>query len=233
MARIYLVRHGQASLMSDDYDQLSPLGVAQSRQLGAWWAERGESISIAVSGTLKRQVDTASECLARLARAPVLSTDPGFDEYGHDELFGNASADMQSHADAMAEARRSENPRKAYQALISAAFEQWIGGRDDTRRRRSWVQFRAETVDALRRVAARCGPGENAMVVSSGGVITAILQALLGLPDQQAAGLHWMIYNASITRLFCSGADRITLSGFNEIGHLEAGAPQAALVTYR
>ena len=31
MGRLYIVRHGQASLLSDDYDRLSPLGAAQAR----------------------------------------------------------------------------------------------------------------------------------------------------------------------------------------------------------
>jgi phosphohistidine phosphatase SixA len=34
MARIYLVRHGQASLLEDDYDRLSPLGETQARHVG-------------------------------------------------------------------------------------------------------------------------------------------------------------------------------------------------------
>jgi broad specificity phosphatase PhoE len=231
MARIHLIRHAQASLMSDDYDQLSPLGITQSRALGAWFAARGEAVSVAVAGTLKRQSHTASECLAQLAAPPALQTDAGFDEYGHDELFGAAQPGMQSHADAMTRARASDNPRRAYQALISAAFVQWVSGADDSRRRRSWATFRREAVTALERVAGQCGRGQDALIVSSGGVIAAICQHLLGLPDDRVAALHWVVYNASVTRLLCN-AEQITLSGFNSVAHLEA-APGDGLVTYR
>ncbi len=232
MARIYLIRHAQASLMSDDYDRLSPLGVTQSRELGAWFSARGERISVAVAGRLKRQSHTAAECLAQLAAPPTLQTDTDFDEYGHDELFGAALPGMQSHAQAVAHARASDNPRKAYQALISNAFEQWVSAQDDSQRRRSWARFRSDAVAALERVALQCGRGQNAMVVSSGGVIAALCQHLLGLPDDRVAALHWVVYNASVTRLLCSG-NQITLSGFNSIAHLEAAAPDDSLVTYR
>ena len=37
MSRIVLVRHGQASFWAAEYDQLSPLGIEQSRLLGEHW----------------------------------------------------------------------------------------------------------------------------------------------------------------------------------------------------
>ena len=59
MGKILLVRHGQASLLSADYDQLSPLGAEQARLLGRWWAARGDAVHQVWSGSLKRQRDTA------------------------------------------------------------------------------------------------------------------------------------------------------------------------------
>ena len=38
MSRLFVIRHGQASFLADDYDQLSPLGEEQGRALGAYWA---------------------------------------------------------------------------------------------------------------------------------------------------------------------------------------------------
>ncbi|VAV98863.1 hypothetical protein MNBD_ALPHA02-2245, partial [hydrothermal vent metagenome] len=40
MAEIYLIRHGQASFHSDNYDKLSDLGRLQSRYLGQYFTER-------------------------------------------------------------------------------------------------------------------------------------------------------------------------------------------------
>ena len=44
MSRLFLVRHGQASFLSDDYDRLSPLGLEQSRRLGQHWLQAGIEI---------------------------------------------------------------------------------------------------------------------------------------------------------------------------------------------
>ncbi|MFQ5527850.1 MAG: hypothetical protein ACE5GX_16530 [Thermoanaerobaculia bacterium] len=41
MSRVLLVRHGQASAGSADYDRLSELGERQSRLLGRHWAGHG------------------------------------------------------------------------------------------------------------------------------------------------------------------------------------------------
>jgi broad specificity phosphatase PhoE len=39
MAELYLVRHGQASFGTDNYDELSPTGYTQSRWLGEHFAQ--------------------------------------------------------------------------------------------------------------------------------------------------------------------------------------------------
>ena len=41
MSELLVVRHGQASLFSDDYDVLSDLGREQAGRLGRAWQERG------------------------------------------------------------------------------------------------------------------------------------------------------------------------------------------------
>ena len=40
MSMLTLVRHGQASLFADNYDELSLLGQTQARLLGEFWARR-------------------------------------------------------------------------------------------------------------------------------------------------------------------------------------------------
>ena len=52
MGVILLVRHGQASFGSDNYDVLSPLGQRQARRLGQALKGRGVQPSLIVSGSL-------------------------------------------------------------------------------------------------------------------------------------------------------------------------------------
>ena len=59
MAEIICVRHGQASFGSDDYDQLSETGYLQARLLGMHLSQAGVELAAIISGSLKRQLQTA------------------------------------------------------------------------------------------------------------------------------------------------------------------------------
>ena len=49
---LLLVRHGQASAGSDDYDRLSSRGQEQSARLGRWLADTGHAFdAVVVEGT--------------------------------------------------------------------------------------------------------------------------------------------------------------------------------------
>ena len=66
MGQLYLVRHGQASLGADDYDQLSPRGREQGLRLGEYWRNKVEAagtpsatpFDAVLIGTLKRHRQT-------------------------------------------------------------------------------------------------------------------------------------------------------------------------------
>ena len=70
MGNLYLVRHGQASFLQQNYDKLSPLGEAQSRLLGEYWAPRGV-ISIAFASVRARARKTPSSWFAPLTSLPT------------------------------------------------------------------------------------------------------------------------------------------------------------------
>jgi len=59
MSKILFIRHGQASFMKSDYDQLSELGQQQAHQLGLFFKKQRIQIHQAYSGTLLRQQQTA------------------------------------------------------------------------------------------------------------------------------------------------------------------------------
>src|SRR4051794_24521887 len=91
MGQIYLVRHGQASFGSANYDQLSDLGLEQARLLGEWFANSHQQFHCVVTGGLKRHRQTADACIAMLPKSTRGDTDwvtdPGFDEYDHHEVM--------------------------------------------------------------------------------------------------------------------------------------------------
>jgi broad specificity phosphatase PhoE len=62
---LLLVRHGQGSLGTSNYDELSELGYRQSRLVGARLGRADLRVSQAWCGALARQRDTARAILAR------------------------------------------------------------------------------------------------------------------------------------------------------------------------
>ncbi|WP_341892921.1 phosphoglycerate mutase family protein, partial [Variovorax sp. YR752] len=86
MGQLFLVRHGQASFGSDDYDRLSDLGRRQCVRLGEYFREAGIVFEAALTGTLKRQVDSLA-CIAQgMQMAPEAQAWPGLNEYDGDAL---------------------------------------------------------------------------------------------------------------------------------------------------
>ena len=68
VGQLLLVRHGQASWGSEDYDVLSETGWEQSRLLGKALAARGIVPDVAVQGGMRRHRETAEACLGELVR---------------------------------------------------------------------------------------------------------------------------------------------------------------------
>jgi len=83
MGTIHLVRHGQASAGTDDYDRLSERGEYQAGLLGLWWKQQGFAVDHAAFGTLKRQRDTARIALDSAGLKPSQQVHGNLDEYDH------------------------------------------------------------------------------------------------------------------------------------------------------
>ena len=58
MGSLLIVRHAQASFLSDDYDRLSAIGEAQSQILGEWWVARNVVFDRVFAGPRIRHTDT-------------------------------------------------------------------------------------------------------------------------------------------------------------------------------
>jgi len=78
MGVLLLVRHGQASLGTADYDRLSDVGRRQAQVTGARLARTDLAVDRVVSGALTRQRDTAEAVLAAVEFADA-SPEPPLD----------------------------------------------------------------------------------------------------------------------------------------------------------
>lgn len=235
MSVIYLVRHGQGSFGTANYDQLSPLGREQSRLVGEHFASMGETIHGLYAGSLQRQRETAELLAQGLGkdapeRLPV-HVEPAFDEYEGDTI-------LQAFADTLTPAQRTEldwpnllRDRKRFQRFLERAARAWVDGVLPGETVLPWTGFRDRIVLALEAIMKREGRGKTLAICTSGGVIGTAVAHVLGLSNFMAIELNWAVHNASLTKLVYSD-DKISLGSFNALPHLER-ADRKQLITYR
>jgi broad specificity phosphatase PhoE len=222
VGQLLLVRHGQASWGSDDYDVLSETGWEQSRLLGASLAARGIVPDLATVGGMRRHRETSEGCLAELDGTSETQVDPDWDEFDHVAMLSKLHPPFQGRKPTKAE----------FQEWFEAATDRWTGGEYDAEYTESFTAFTDRVGSALRRTAEAAGSG-TAIVFSSGGPIAWATASLLS-DDRDVAGRLWrklnpVCVNSGVTRLV-TGRRGTTLVSFNEHAHLD-GVPD--VLTYR
>ena len=220
MSVLLLVRHGQASWGSADYDVLSPVGERQSGVLGSTLRARGVVPDVVVHGTLQRQRETARLMgeAAGWARPPA--QDAGWDEMDHLQV-------LDRHPRSFA---GTDPTRREFQAWFEAATHRWAHGDFDDDYDESFPEFGARVATALDRVTSGLATDATAVVVTSGGPIARVAARLLGGGTEMYHRLAAVVVNASVTKLVV-GSRGTTLVSFNDHGHLEVVEP--GLLTYR
>jgi broad specificity phosphatase PhoE len=211
MPTIYLIRHGKASPEAADYDELSPTGYEQARLLGAELKRRELNVGPVVSGSLRRQRQTAATALAEAGIDVEPAVDERWNEYDHLHLLGRYPVETGS-----------------LQERLDASLTSWTGT-DDTGEG-SWTSFRTGVGSALGEVATSLGKGQTALVFTSAGVIGAACSTLLGTPSSGFVAMNRVVVNGSVSKLV-HGRGGTQLLSFNDHAHLEHGGP--GLMTYR
>jgi broad specificity phosphatase PhoE len=228
MGVVLLVRHGQASFGTDDYDVLSETGWEQARLLGAWLAGRGVTPDVVVRGGMRRHRETAEGLAAGAGAAGVawsagFEVDPGWDEFDH--LGVIAALDEGVPA--------GELDRRAFQQAFERATARWSAGGHDADYPEPWPAFVARVGASLAGACAAAGPGGTVVVVSSGGPIAAACAELVDPDGDDAAyarlwsRFNTVTVNSSMTRVVVGSTGRRLLT-FNEHPHLEGDT-----LTYR
>lgn len=218
MPVIHLVRHGQASFGSEDYDALSDTGRIQASVAGAELARRAPREPLLLCGTLRRQRQTA-ELLAEAGefRGEIVQ-DARWNEYDHLSLLNSHGAPPSSSPD-----------NRALQDALDAALLAWIeeAGRGE---RDGWQQFSRQANAALADATGALTKGRDAIVVTSGGVLAALCGALLSLPAAGVVAVNRVMLNAAVTTVL-AGRGGLSLLSLNDHAHLSG--EREALRTYR
>ena len=221
MSQLLLVRHGQASWGSADYDVLSPLGERQSQVLGEALAARGVAPTVLVRGAMRRHHQTAEHAVAAAGWTDELTVDEGWNEFDHMQM-------LSMHPSAYGEGE--EMSRAQFQQWFEEATLRWTGGRHDEDYDESFGAFCARVDAALRRTVERLDANQTAVVFTSGGPVSWVVASLLGAGAEVWTQLNPVTVNSSVTKVVV-GRRGSTLVSFNDHAHLETAGD--GHITYR
>ena len=130
MPIVLLIRHGQASFGTADYDLLSERGHAQVGALHRALARRGVVADRVVTGSLRRQRDTGDRWAEAAAGAIV---DQRWDEYDDDDVLSHHSSTRTRLARAPADTDPAMSSRD-FQVVLDSALQEWVdAGSDELR----------------------------------------------------------------------------------------------------
>lgn len=220
MKTIYLIRHGQASVTSKNYDQLSTLGQFQCNTLGEYSANRCTPDQI-YTGYMQRHIQSfeyfQKGCLDNLSSH---FAERGLDEFDHVDVVKRFSAqwhDIESLSDILNE---FESPKVFFKEVFKPAIFSWIKGGDNNYRE-SFEHFKLRCVNTLKAISKQSEEAKDIYVFTSGGLISAICLHALQLPDAQFFALNSQLVNSSVTKLYVTPTGFI-IDYFNNYSHLES-----------
>lgn len=208
MSVLYLVRHGQASFGTDDYDRLSDLGKEQSRITGRFLASQGIEPERLVHGEMLRQRQTAEDLLDGMGLSTDAHVDAGWNEYAAWELTG-VLTDLDP---------RAQHDSKIFQGELERGAARWASGEHDEDYTETYKQFTSRVERALADAVAAMESGQSTIVVSSAGAIAWTAARLIGGGFDQWMAFNRVTINTGITKII-TGRGGTSLISFNDHGH--------------
>ncbi|MEM6794203.1 MAG: histidine phosphatase family protein [Acidobacteriota bacterium] len=203
MSSLYLIRHGQASLHSEDYDRLSPLGEEQCRLLAEHWLRLGVSFDRAVIGPRRRHRQSHDAARDVFAAAGRPWPEPEHSDQ-LDEHHGPQVLDTHRQLLDPGEAEEANGSfMQSYLRLFRLGMGRWARGELETPEPfEDWRRFRERARLGLEALADPPPPrGQRTAVFTSGGFVSAAVGAAMDLDDRRVLELSFGMRNASVSEV--------------------------------
>ena len=239
MALLTLVRHGQASYMSHDYDRLSPVGEAQARKLGEFWARHDLRFQRVFCGPAQRHLCTC-EIAGHVVKAagidwPEAVILPGLDELDAGRVMHvlvppllERDARVRALHSAFKAAEDTPEAGRLLQSLFEEVALHWAEARIAVDELESWHDFRERVSSAIARIREATPKSSSTVVFTSAGPIAATVSMVFELPPAKSLDLIWTSRNSSYSEFLSTGS-RFSLASYNSFPHLD----DKTLLTYR
>ena len=223
MSTIYLVRHGQASFGAASYDQLSAKGEQQALIVGEFFKRSLKQTPFVLAGSMQRHQQTAQLALSQSFQNALIQTESAWNEFDHQHIFAQYEPRFNQPELLKQDIAQVANPRAYLAKIFDGAIDRGNGEQFDPEYHETWIGFQSRVETALQGLCESMDATQHrqAVVFSSGGVISVAVGKVLGLNAKQIFALNWSLANASITTLRWKEG-RLQLLSFNEHHYLKA-----------
>ncbi len=206
MTEIIVIRHGQANSTAkteEDYDRLCPQGHQQAQWLGETLRAQGYAPDRVIAGTLRRHRETAEG----MGYADPLVLDDRLNEMRYFDL-----------GDGLLAIKGVPLPtsEKEFAQHFPQVLRAWKAGVLD-HLHKPYAAFQGDAVSSLLDHGAQV---DRLLVISSGGIIDALVCDALGLDMQDMVGLLPHVLNTSLHR-FVIKDGALRLKTYNATPHLD------------
>lgn len=213
MAKIYLVRHAQASFGLENYDQLSDLGLQQSTHIPKHFNAAPQAF---YRGDMQRHAQTLEGGFPDAA-FEVLKD---LNEFDHVNVLKTHRPEILERDKAIELVMSQPDPKKFMEQEFKTAMLKWMNNSDNAYTE-SFAAFEARCMNAIDTMVQRAlaNNQKEIVAVTSGGFISLVLMKLLHLPQEKMIELNMNVANTSVTCLLFN-REKISLSYFNNYSHL-------------
>ncbi len=238
MNHLILVRHAQASLHKEDYDQLSDLGHKQARALGDWLANV-EQVEQVYCGPLKRQRQTLERVYEELDLLGIRWPEPVFlnqlEEHQGPKVM-RALMPSLVQTDPLIRQWREQmevsngNMHEIHLRMFDYVMQKWASDQLDDQHLDlpSWAEFVEKVQQGLDYMRANSIQDSTIIAFTSSGTISAAIGQVLGISTPaRVIGLNGWVYNTGMAE-FVFSDQQITMKAFNSVPHLS----RKELLTY-
>ena len=230
MSKIYIFRHAQASLGSDNYDVLSNKGELQAHELGKYLVSKKYKFDKIYVGSLRRQQHTFEIISKEYNKNNLSIPEPivleGLNEHQATEAMKSEIPKMIKSDPFIKSLWKEielspENKNEKFMLGFKYFLNLWVENKIIVEGIIPWRDFRKNVRSALNIILKNTKKNQNIGVFSSGGTISSITAESLKICDEmKIADLNFSIKNTSFTS-FYHNKEKFNLLSFNEIPHLD------------
>lgn len=232
---LLIIRHGQASFGTENYDRLSERGIEQARKLATWLcAHYPDGFPAVARGAMERHRQTLEAIEQAYAVRGVTLPAPGLltelNEFDHGAVMQAFARTQPEHEATIAYARDGARDLRSVYLFLRAGLMHWASGALEPHLDEGWHGFSERVVSGGARLAQIAHEGTPVLVVTSGGVMAQLARQALALEGPAAIELNLTIRNSAISE-FRLTPEGLKLASWNTLPHL-AAAGDRELWTY-